>query len=83
MDKTIGFYKEVGVPGEKADAGRLGGFMLVDREAGKAITISLWETEADMKASEATSAERQRKARETGAVLVVCAVENHEVVEGS
>ncbi len=40
------------VPAAEKQKGFRGGYLLTDRATGKGISISLWETEADMKASE-------------------------------
>jgi len=52
MDELISMFRDSIVPAAKAQKGRKGTLLLVDRGTGKAMGIGLWETEADMKASE-------------------------------
>jgi heme-degrading monooxygenase HmoA len=51
IDTSIGRVRDV-LPTLQKQHGFKGMYVLVDRQAGKGITFSLWETEADMKASE-------------------------------
>jgi heme-degrading monooxygenase HmoA len=52
FDEAIGIYQESVVPAAKEQPGFAGFLVLVNRHAGTAISISLWETEDDLKASE-------------------------------
>jgi heme-degrading monooxygenase HmoA len=70
-DKVVPAYQNV--PGFK------GGYMLVDRAKGKLIGVTLWATEADMHATEATS-QRLRTAGSQAAGGDVHSVEVYEVV---
>ncbi len=47
-------------------AGFRGFYYLVDRNNGKALMISLWETEEDLRQVEANTAQRERTAAEAG-----------------
>lgn len=50
--------------------GNRGALYLVNRETGKTLTITLWETEDALKASEQTSSQlRQDKAKMTGGAV--------------
>lgn len=52
MDEAITIFREDIDPVAKQQKGCAGGYFLTDEETGKAISISLWETEADMLAGE-------------------------------
>ena len=45
-----------------------GFYYLIDRDNGKAMVISLWETEEDLRRVEANAASRERTAAEAGIV---------------
>ena len=55
MDEAIRMYRDSVVPGSKQQKGLKGIYLLTDRNTGKGISIALWQTEADMKASESSS----------------------------
>jgi len=54
MDEMISIYRDSVVPAAKEQKGFKGIFALTDTDTNKAISIALWETEADMKAGEAS-----------------------------
>jgi heme-degrading monooxygenase HmoA len=51
MDDAIRVYRDSVVPAQKQQKGFKGALFLTDRHTGRSISISLWETEADMEAS--------------------------------
>ncbi len=51
MDDVIKVYQDSVVPTVRSRKGFKGAFVLTDRSSGKLIALSLWETEADMRAS--------------------------------
>jgi len=55
-------HYQAGIPSFRAIAGNLGAFLLVDRSAGKAISVTLWESEEAMRASRL----RQQPTQESG-----------------
>jgi heme-degrading monooxygenase HmoA len=55
FDEAIRIYQESVVPTAKEQPGCEGLLLLVNRHAGTAISISLWETEADLKAGETSN----------------------------
>jgi len=63
IDEGISIYQDAVVPAAQQQPGFKGIFLLVDREAGKGISIALWETEADMLAGEANEYLQQQIAR--------------------
>ncbi len=52
MEEAISMYRDVVAPAANARTGCLGGFVLTNRSTGKTIAISLWETEAAMRAGQ-------------------------------
>ena len=52
MDEAIGMYRDSVVPMLKKQKGLKGLYWLTDRSTDKYTVITLWETEADMKATE-------------------------------
>jgi heme-degrading monooxygenase HmoA len=53
QDEVVRLFNEFVIPGAKKQKGFKGGLLLTDPDTGKAASIALWETEADIKASEA------------------------------
>lgn len=51
MDDAIRIYRDSVVPAQKQQKGFKGSLFLTDRHTGRSISISLWETEADLEAS--------------------------------
>lgn len=52
MDEAIRILRDQTVPTVREQRGFKGGPVLVDRNTGKQITISVWETEADLRAND-------------------------------
>ena len=50
MDDAVRNLRDLTVPNLREQRGFKGGLVLTDRNAGKLITISLWESEADLRA---------------------------------
>lgn len=78
IDEGIRQFRDVVVPAYKNVSGFKGGYMLVDRKKGKLIGITLWDTEADMHATEAVS-QKLRTAGSQAAGGDVPSVEVYEV----
>jgi len=53
-DEAIGIYRDSVVAAAKEQNGYRNAFLLTDSETGKFISITFWETEADMTAGEAS-----------------------------
>jgi heme-degrading monooxygenase HmoA len=79
VDEGIRQFRDVVVPSYENVAGFKGGYMLVDRAKGKLIGVTLWASEADLHATEATS-QRLRTAGSQAAGGAVHSVEVYEVV---
>jgi len=54
MDEAIRIYRDSVVPAAKQQKGSKGTYLLTDRKTGKGISVTLWETEADMTAGESS-----------------------------
>lgn len=52
IDEAARLFSEEVVPGCRALAGYRGSYFLVDRKLGECVPVTLWETEADMLATE-------------------------------
>ena len=77
VDTTVSRVRDV-LPMLQKQHGFKGMYVLVDRQAGKGITFSLWETEADMKASD--DAGSRARSQVTTGTKVESTVERYEVV---
>jgi heme-degrading monooxygenase HmoA len=55
-------YREHALPLCQKLAGFMGTYLLLDRKAGKGLTISLWETEENAKAGDAAAAQLRAQA---------------------
>ena len=62
-DEAIGIFRDSVVPAAKEQKGHKGHYLLSDRKSGKSISISLWETEADMTAGESSGYYQQQVAK--------------------
>jgi heme-degrading monooxygenase HmoA len=56
IDEAIGIYRDTVVPAVSQQQGSKGGLVMTDRGMGKVMAISLWETEADLRAYEPSGA---------------------------
>lgn len=54
LGEAIGLFQDSVVPAADQQKSHKGHYLLTDRESGKGISISLWETEADMTAGESS-----------------------------
>lgn len=74
----IRLAREQILPAARLQDGFKGIYLLFDRETGRSLSITLWETEADMKASEeAANRARDESVRAAGDAIVK--VEHYEV----
>jgi len=76
MDQAIGMYRESVLPTLKAQKGFKGLYWLSDRGTDKYTVITLWESEADMKATE-TSGLLQEVIANLGAFVATPPVIQH------
>ena len=66
-------------PSIRQDAGLKAAYWLVDRESGKALIVTLWESEEAMRASE--EARRRRQAATSAATGAQVTTERYEIVD--
>ncbi len=55
IDQGISQYREQTIPAVRSMAGFKGAYLLVDRNSGKSMGITMWDTEKDLKASAAAA----------------------------
>jgi heme-degrading monooxygenase HmoA len=77
-DAGISNFRENVVPFTREDGGK-GSLFLVDRQTGKAMAITLWESEEAMKASEEKANQLRAQAVEQGGGTQAATVERYEV----
>jgi heme-degrading monooxygenase HmoA len=63
IDEAIDLFQDSVVPAADQQRGHKGHYLLTDRSSGKGISISLWETEADMAAGESSGHYLQQLAK--------------------
>jgi len=63
MQEAIDIYKDSLVPATKAQKGFQGAYLMTDASSGKALSISVWESEADMEAGQSNAQEQIGKFR--------------------
>ncbi len=63
MDEGVELFRNSLAPAARQQQGFKGLLGLVDRATGKGMSITLWETEADLKASEASGYYQQQLAQ--------------------
>ena len=78
IDEGLNYARESILPRVQQLDGFEGVYYLVDRESGKALTITLWESEEAMRASE-EEADRLRSLSAESASATVQDVERYEV----
>lgn len=77
LDEGIAHY-EAGVPSFREIVGNKGAFLLVDRSAGKGISVTFWESEEAMRASRQRAEElRQEPAQESSGEIA--SIDEYEV----
>lgn len=80
VDNAIKVINERAVPGAKQIPGLVAAYWCMDRSAGKGITLTVYESEDSLKASEEIARElRERSVAEIPGAQIV-SVENYEVV---
>jgi heme-degrading monooxygenase HmoA len=66
------------LPAARLQDGFLGIYLLFDRESGRSLAITLWETEEDMQASEEAALRARTESAEAAGEIIV-GVERYEV----
>lgn len=78
IEEGIRVIKETIIPSAKKMAGFKAGYWVVDRKAGKGFAMTIFESEAAMRASEEAAKESREQAAKTGTQIT--GVERYEVV---
>ena len=68
--EAIDIYKNSVVPAAKAQKGFQGAYLMTDASSGKAISITVWESEADMLAGESGSGYYQEQIAKFGSLFI-------------
>jgi quinol monooxygenase YgiN len=63
LDEATKLFQESVIPAMKQQQGNQGGYLLTDRTSGKGLSVSLWESEAAMTASESSGYLQEQLAR--------------------
>ncbi len=80
LDEALQIYRESWLPEARQKRGFQGGMALVDRSTDKAISITLWQTEADARASGASSAYWQAQIAKVAPLFAAApTIETYEV----
>ena len=82
MDEAITIYRDSIDPVAKQQPGCTGGYPLTNQEMRKAISISLWESEADMLAGEKNEFLQEQIAKVAHLVAALPVTEHYEVSVG-
>ena len=69
MQEAIDVFDNSVVPAQKAQKGYQGSYMMTDASSGKALTISVWESEADMLAGESSRGYYQEQIAKFAGIL--------------
>jgi heme-degrading monooxygenase HmoA len=79
LERWIERGREHVKPSSRQDAGLKAAYWLVDRESGKALIVTFWESEEAMRASE--EARRRRQAATSAATGAQVTTERYEIVD--
>jgi heme-degrading monooxygenase HmoA len=79
LEASVAYVRENIVPAARQLAGFRGVYLLGDRETGRSLSVTLWDSEADLRASEeAANRLRADSAQHSGETIV--AVERYEIL---
>lgn len=78
-DEAIDIFRDSVVPAAMEQKGHKGHYLLTDRKSGKSISISLWETEADMTVGASSGHYQQQLAKFKGIFAALPVREDYEV----
>jgi heme-degrading monooxygenase HmoA len=79
VDEATRLYQDSVVPAAKREKGFKGMTLVTDRATGKGISLSYWETEADMSAGEASGYYQQQIAKFAPMLVAQPTRETYEV----
>jgi len=63
QDECVKIFDEGVIPGAKSQKGFCGGYLLTDRETGKGISMTLWDSEEDAIANEQSAYYQEQVAK--------------------
>ena len=79
MDEVTSIWRDLVERGAKPQKGFKGGWLLLDPNTSKGISISLWEAEADLTAFETGDVYKQQLAKVVGFLAARPVAESYEV----
>ena len=79
VEEANNIYRDSVVPAAQQQKGFKGAFLLTDPNTGKNVSISLWETEDDMKASETSSFLQEQMVKFAAVLAAPPTTEHYEV----
>lgn len=79
MDQGIDIYKNSVAPAAQEQKGFKGVFFLVNRDTNKFMSVTLWETEADMTAGETSGYLQEQVAKAAAIIAAPPTTEHYEV----
>ena len=69
MQEAIDIYNNSVVPAAKTQKGFQGAYLMTDAGSGKALSITVWESEADMQAGESSGGYYQEQIAKFGGLM--------------
>jgi heme-degrading monooxygenase HmoA len=78
-EEAIAIFQNSVIPAAKQQKGFISLMLLTDRSTGKGVTVGLWETEADLKANEASGYLQEQTAKFAGVFAAPPVQEVYEV----
>ena len=79
LDEAIGIFQNSVIPAAQQQPGFISLLLLTDRSTGKGMSVGLWESEADLKANEASGYFQEQLAKLGGVFAGPPAREAYEV----
>ena len=79
VDEAARLIQEQVIPAMQQQRGYKGGYWMVNRRTGKALTVALWESDEAMRAS-AAAAEQSRSQATQAVGATIQSVEEYEVI---
>ena len=80
IDEASAQFRERSVRAMRGEPGWRGAYLLVDRQAGKGVAITLWDTREQLEATERVAANFRATAARTGGTMQPPKMEIYEVV---
>ena len=79
IDETIKIYEESVIPAAKSQKGHVGAYLLINRETGKGVSITVWDSEEDAIANEQSGYYQEQVAKFKDAFTAPPVREGYEV----